>query len=127
MKRFIQFAKRDKENLNFGLPDARWSKKHVNNVAKAFKYKNIQYTIHLTGEDAVIRSLVIINTKIDKAVEIAKIAFHAMNIQPSGHFQAYIKGAFDEDYVKELKKGSIGRGKNEITRCQVYTIHSISY
>jgi hypothetical protein len=118
-KRFIQFAKKDKENFRFVLPDARWSKKYFSNVAKAFKNRNIQNTIHSTGEDTSTSFLVNI-PKIDKAVEIAKIAFHAMDIPPTGYFQAYIEGNFDEDYVKEFKKRVLrarkkARGNNQVS------------
>jgi hypothetical protein len=68
------------------------------------KIRNIQYSINPTGEDVVTKFLDIDIVKIDKAVKIAKIAFNAMHIPPSGHFQAYYEGDLDEDYLKELKQ-----------------------
>ena len=106
-KMFVQFVKLGKKNramLHFGFPDAPWSRRYFQEVEDAFKIRNIQYSINQTGEDVVTKFLDIDIVKIDKAVKIAKIAFNAMHIPPSGHFQAYYEGDLDEDYLKELKQ-----------------------
>lgn len=106
-KKFVQFVKlgkRNKAKLHFGFPDAPWSRNYFQRVEDSFKKRNIQYTINPTSEDVVTKFLDIDIVEIDKGVEIAKLAFNAMDIPPSGHFQAYYKGDLNEDYVKELKK-----------------------
>ncbi len=106
-KKFVQFVKLGKSKkakLHFGFPDAPWSKRYFQRVEDAFKKRNIQYTINPTGEDVVTRFLDVDIFEINKGVEIAKIAFHAMDIPASGHFQAYYAGDLDEDYIKEVKK-----------------------
>jgi len=100
-KRFIQFAKRAKVILHFGFPDAPWSRKYFKRVEDAFKKNNIQYTINQTGEDVVTKFLDIEFVEIDKGVEIAKIAFHAMDIPSSGHFRAYYEGDLSKETIKE--------------------------
>ena len=103
-KRFVQFAKyvtnSSESIINFGFPDAKWSRNIFKPLAEAFDKAGIDYSIRGTGDDAEFVSRFIdINKKIENIEitaeefsHIAKIAFNVMGIGEEEKFRIHFEG-----------------------------------
>lgn len=104
--RFVQFAKYISKNsdiiLNFGFPDAKWSRAYFTSICKAFDANGVDYQVRGTGDtgDFVLR-FIDITRKVDETAKvaqqfatIAKISFSVMGLDETQTFRIHFEGDF---------------------------------
>ena len=124
-KRFIQYAKyvQDEFNktINFGFPDAPWSRDYIKPLIKALEASGIDYDIQSTNDESgLVPRFVDVNINandiedtIKKCDLIARIAFEAMGLTHADKFRIYFEAEHDKDAYFSLFKRLTNRGKTK--------------
>ena len=103
-KRFVQFAKCEINGpgtiINFGFPDAPWSRNYFSPMVEAFKNFNVEYEIQETSDDSdFVTRFIDVNIKVDdieksmaELCRAAKIAFKVMKVKENDKFRIHFEG-----------------------------------
>ncbi len=94
-KRFVQFAKRGEDpkeaTFLFGFPDAPWSREIFQDVQEAFRREDIKCSVVPADGEQTKRFLYVEAIQdLDYAIQVAKVALRAMELETHGDFVASI-------------------------------------
>ena len=122
--RFVQFAKYESKDLrpilNFGFPDAPWSRTYFDNVLVMLQENHIDY--ETMKAERMVNQFIYVNIASDNADYAAKTAtnlaikvFKAMDLDEEAHYRISFKATVSADAaIPELEK--LASSQNKIVR-----------